>query len=121
MFFITPSKKEYPEIIWTKIQCVYQPYFFVKIFTNVKFLREYFVTYSIFWGENFVKFQKKLKKIATFLLGFERGRGGGKEVVETCHHLMLNPPWGCLLAYDITLKFEKKKKKTSVQACKWNT
>lgn len=34
---------------------------------------------------------------------------------------MLNPPWGCLLAYDITLKFEKKKKKTSVQACKWNT
>jgi hypothetical protein len=52
-----------------------------------------------------------LKKIATFLLGFERERGGGKEVVETCHHLMLNPPWGCLLAYDITLKFEKKKKK----------
>jgi hypothetical protein len=59
MFFITPSKKEYPEIIWTKIQCVYQPYFFVKIFTNVKFLREYFVTYSIFLGGNFCEISKK--------------------------------------------------------------
>jgi hypothetical protein len=46
-----------------------------------------------------VKFQKKLKKnhhIFTRVL--ERGGEGGKEVVETCHHLMLNPPWGCLLA-----------------------